>query len=167
MTLFNYWSGSMIDNFPEWVQIFLYSMIPGLEARYTVPLVAIREFGWSWWQAFLVAIPGNLFLVPLILKFFKNVELFLTRFPRWKKAMDWGFPVIRRRADKKIRTYETLALLFFVAIPLPFTGAGLGSLIAVLFDLRFTSSLLMIALGVIISTALTTLIYVTGSIYIW
>ncbi len=157
----------MIDAFPEWLQIFLYSMVPGLEARYTVPLFAIRQLGWSWEEAFIIAIVGNMFLVPFILKFFKKVELFLCTFPRWKKAMDWGFPIIRRRADKKVRTYETMALLFFVAIPLPFTGAGLGSLIAVLFDLKFSLSLIMIFIGVLISTAFTTLVYLTGSVLFW
>jgi uncharacterized membrane protein len=153
----------MIDVLPEWVQIFLLSMIPGLESRYVIPFVAIHEFGWIWWQAFPIAVAGNLLLVPFILRFFKNVELFLVRFPRWKKAMDWGFPIIRRRADSKISTYETIALVFFVAVPLPFTGAGLGSLIAVLFDLRFSHSLLMIFIGVITSSSITTLIYLTGS----
>ena len=157
----------MVHGLPEWLQIFLYSMIPGLEARYTVPLFAIRQLEWSWGPAFIIAIAGNMLLVPFILKFFKQVELYLRRFPRWKKAMDWGFPKIRRRADKKIRTYETLALLFFVAIPLPFTGAGLGSLIAVLFDLKFSLSLLMIFIGVLISTAITTVVYVTGSFLLW
>lgn len=142
-------------------------MIPGIEARYVVPLIAIHEYGWAWWHAFPIAIAGNMFLVPFILKFFKKVELFLSRFPRWKKAMNWGFPLIRSRADSKIRTYETVALLFFVAVPLPFTGAGLGSLIAVLFDLRFSMSLLMIFIGVLISTMATTVVYLTGSLIFW
>lgn len=119
-------------------------MISKLEARYTVPLHGIGEFGWSWWQAFLVAITGNMFLVPFILKFFRNVELFLLRFPRWKRARDWGRPIIRHRVDKKIQAYESLALVFFVAVPLPFTGGEIGSMIAVLLDLRFSISLLMI-----------------------
>jgi uncharacterized membrane protein len=103
---------------------------------------------------------------PIYLTFFKRVELFLRRFPKWKRAMDWGFPIIRRRANDKVTTYETVALLFFVAIPLPFTGAGLGSLIAVLFDLRFSRSLLIIFIGVIISTVIITSIYLTGSFFI-
>ena len=156
----------MIEGLPEWVQIFVLSMIPGLESRYVVPLVAINEFGWNWWEAFPFAIAGNKILVPFILRFFKSIELFLRRFPKWKQAMDWGFPIIRRRANDKITTYETVALLFFVAIPLPFTGAGLGSLIAVLFDLEFSRSLLMIFIGVILSTAVTTMVYLTGSLFI-
>ncbi len=152
----------VLENLPEWLQIFLLSMIPGLESRFVVPLVAIHEFGWQWYHAFPVALIGNLILVPFILLFFRKVELYLRRFSLWKKAMDWGFPLVRKRADSKVRKYETLALVFFVAVPLPFTGAGLGSLIAYLFDLKISRSFLMILIGVIISTSITTAIYLTG-----
>ncbi len=144
------------------VEIFLWSMIPGVEARLTVPLIAMREYGWEWWQAFPVAIAGNLFLVPFILLFFRRVELFLRRYPTWRRAMDWGFPIIRRRADEKVRKYETAALIIFVGIPLPFTGAGLGSLIAYLFDFKVWESVVMILVGVIISTSITTFLYIIG-----
>ena len=42
------------------------------------------------------------------------------------------------------------ALLLFVAIPLPGTGAWTGSLVAALFNLPKRSSLLAISLGVLI-----------------
>ena len=64
--------------------------------------------------------------------------------------MDWGFPLVRKRADVRIQRYETLALVIFVAIPLPFTGAGLGSLIAYLFDLPIKRSFLMIFIDVFV-----------------
>ena len=151
-----------IESLPEWMQIFLYSMIPGLESRFVVPLIAMHQFHWQWWEAFPVSIAGNMLLVPFILKFFQKVEHYMHRFPKWSKAMKWGFPLVRKRADRKVQRYETIALLFFVAIPLPFTGAGLGSLIAYLFDLKISRSLLMIFIGVIISTSITTLVYITG-----
>lgn len=152
----------MLENLPQWLQIFLLSMIPGLESRFVVPLIAINEFGWEWYQAFPIALVGNVILVPFILLFFKKVELFLRKFPLWERAMDWGFPLVRKRADSKVQKYETLALVFFVAVPLPFTGAGLGSLIAYLFDLKISLSFVMILIGVIISTCVTTAIYLTG-----
>lgn len=69
-------------------------------------------------------------LVPFILLFFRRVELFLRRYPTW------------RRAGDKVRRYETAALIIFVAVPLPFTGAGFGSLIAYLFNFRVWDSFL-------------------------
>jgi uncharacterized membrane protein len=148
-------------------EIFLISMIPGIESRFVVPLIAMHDFGWTWWQAVPIALAGNIFLVPFILLFFKRVELYARRFPRWRRAMDWGFPRVRKRADVRIQRYETLALVIFVAIPLPFTGAGLGSLIAYLFDLPIKRSFLMIFIGVIISTAITTIVYVTTKQFLW
>ena len=82
-------------------------------------------------------------------------------------TMDWVFSKVRCRANKKIQRYECAALLIFVAIPLPFTGAGLGSLIAYLFDLPFYRALLMIFLGVIISASITTFILLSGQYFLF
>ena len=152
----------MIDQLPEWLQIFLFSMIPGFESRFVIPLIAINQFGWVWWKAFPYAIAGNMILVPFGLLFLHKIENILSRISFFKKAMDIVFPKIRIKADKKIQRYESLALVFFVAVPLPFTGAGLGTLIAYLFDLKFSRSLLMIFIGVLISTLCVTFIYLAG-----
>jgi len=151
----------MIDQAPEWLQIFIGSMIPGIESRFIVP-IAMHQFGWEWWQAFLVSLAGNMILVPIGLLFLHRIEKFLNRFKPCKKAMDKVFPKIRKRADKKIQRYECLSLVFFVAVPLPFTGAGLGVLIAYLFDLKLSKSFIMIFIGIIISTSITTIAYLTG-----
>lgn len=152
----------MIDQLPQWFQIFLFSMIPGFESRFVIPIIAINQFNWVWWKAFPFAIAGNMFLVPFGLLFLHKIEKNLGKISFFKKAMDIVFPKIRRKADKKIQRYESLALVFFVAVPLPFTGAGLGTLIAYLFDLKFTRSLLMIFIGVLISSLFVTVIYITG-----
>jgi uncharacterized membrane protein len=157
----------LIDQLPQWLQIFLFSMIPGFESRFVIPIIAINQFGWVWWKAFPFAIAGNMFLVPLGLLFLHKIEGFFSKISIFKKAMDIVFPKIRRRADKKIQRYESLALVFFVAVPLPFTGAGLGTLIAYLFNLKFSLSLIMIFIGVIISSLFVTLIYLTGNYLIF
>jgi uncharacterized membrane protein len=152
----------MFENLPEWLQIFLGSMIPGVEAKIIVP-ISIHQFGWIWWQAYIIGIAGNMILVPFGLVFLHKIEKLLSRFKICKKAMDKLFPKIRKRADRKIQQYESLALLFFVAVPLPLTGAGLGVLIAYLFDLKISRSLLIIFTGVIIATSFTAFIYLSFS----
>ena len=142
----------MLDMLPEWLQIFVQSMIPWWEGRYAI-IFAILHFNWQWWQAFPIAVAGNMLPVPFILLFFHAVEKFLRRFRSWSRLMDWLFAKTRKRADKKIRQYKYLGLLLFVAIPLPFTGAWTGSLIAYLFDLKFSRSLLTIFIGVLIAIA--------------
>jgi len=147
--------------FPEWFQIFFGSMIPWIESRYVIPY-ALWEFNWELWQVFPLAILGNMLPIPFVLLFFKIVEKFFRRFRFWTKAMDWLFKRTRERADGKIIKYEYLGLIMFVAVPLPFTGAWTGSLIAYLFDLKFSKSLLTILLGVIISATITVILYSTG-----
>jgi len=152
----------MMGILPQWFQIFFWSMVPWVEARYVIPLLAMKLFGWEWWQAFPLAVVGNMLPVPFILLFFKFAEKFLRNYKFWTRIMDWLFSRTRRRADSKIRKYEYLGLILFVAIPLPFTGAWTGSLIAYLFDLKFSRSLVTIFFGIIISVAITTLLYSAG-----
>jgi uncharacterized membrane protein len=153
----------MFDMFPEWFQIFFGSMIPWIESRYVIPY-ALWEFNWELWQVFPLAILGNMLPIPFVLLFFKFVEKLLRKFRFWTKVMDWLFKRTRERADGKIIKYEYLGLIMFVAVPLPFTGAWTGSLIAYLFDLKFSKSLFTILLGVVISATITVILYSTGLI---
>lgn len=155
----------MFEMIPLWLRVFIFSMIPWLESRYVIPF-AIIEFGLEWWQVFPVAVLGNMLPVPFILLFFRFIETFLRRYRFWAKIMDWLFTRTRARADKKIRQYEHLALLLFVAIPLPFTGAWTGALIAYLFDLKFSKSLLIIFIGVVIAASIMTVLVLTGQ-HLW
>jgi uncharacterized membrane protein len=148
----------MIDQLPEWLQIFLFSMIPGVESKFAVPF-AIYEFEWQWWQAFPIGLIGNMILVPFGLLFLHKLEHFLSRYKSIEKIMEKIFSRIRKRANKKIQRYEYLGLLFIVSIPLPLTGAGLGTIIAYLFNLKFSRSILMIFIGVIIATSINTFLY--------
>jgi len=140
----------MFDFLPHWFQVFFFSMIPWFESRYVIPY-AMLGLGWSWWHAFPFAIVGNVLPVPFILLFFHHVEKFLRRFRFWVNVMDWLFSKTRKRADRKIRRYEYFGLLLFVAVPLPFTGAWTGALVAYLFDLDFSKSLFTIFVGIVIA----------------
>lgn len=155
----------MLEMFPEWFQIFFGSMIPWIEARY-IMVYAINLLGWEWWQALPIAVIGNMLPIPFILLFFKFVEKFLRNYKFWADIMDWLFAKTRKRADRKIRRYEYLGLLLFVAIPLPFTGAWTGALIAYLFGLNFSKSLITIFIGVIIAAFIMIVLIFTGQ-YIW
>jgi uncharacterized membrane protein len=151
--------------FPEWFQIFFGSMIPWLESRYVI-VYAMLGLNWSWVSAFPIAVIGNILPIPFILLFFKYIEKFLRNFKFWTNIMDKLFKKTRARADSKIRRYEHLGLLLFVAIPLPFTGAWTGALIAYLFDLKFSKSLLIIFIGILIAAIIMIVITLTlGNIF--
>lgn len=151
----------MFEILPDWFQIFFGSMLPWLEARYIIPY-AMLILKWNWWGAFPIAIIGNFLPIPLILLFFKYVEKFLRKYNFWEKIMDSLFERTRKRADIRIRRYEYLGLLLFVAIPLPFTGAWTGALIVYLFDLNFTRSLVTIFIGIIIAAITMIVLTLTG-----
>jgi uncharacterized membrane protein len=125
-------------------------MIPWWESRYAIP-AAILIFEWDWWQALPIAVIGNMLPIPFILLFFHIAEKWLRNYKTWSRLMDWLFARTRKRADSKIRKYKYIGLILFVAVPLPFTGAWTGALIAYLFDLDIKKSIITIFIGVLIA----------------
>ena len=63
----------MLENIPEWLWIFISSMVPWWEGRYAV-YFAIDTLNWTWWHAYPIAVFGNIIPVPFILLFFKHIE---------------------------------------------------------------------------------------------
>jgi len=155
----------MLESIPTWFWIFFTSMIPWWESRYAIPM-SMLYFNWDWWQAMPIAIIGNMLPIPFILLFFHIAEKFLRNYKFWSKIMDWLFERTRKRADSKIKKYEYIGLILFVAVPLPFTGAWTGALIAYLFDLEFKKSLITIFIGVLIAASIMIAVTLTfGNIF--
>jgi len=63
----------------------------------------------------------------------------------------------RRNTEEKFEKYGALFLLFFVAIPLPVTGAWTGSAAAFIFGIRFWYAFPTIVGGVMIAGIIVTL----------
>jgi len=150
----------MLEILPEWFRIFFFSMVPWLESRYVIPFAI--NLGWAWWEALPLAIAGNMLPIPIILLFFKYAEKWLRKYKFWSKLMDWLFTRTRERVNETIRKYQYLGLLVFVALPIPFTGAWTGALIAYLFNLKFGKSLIAIFIGVISAAGIMTIVTLTG-----
>ncbi len=133
-----------------WITVVFVSMLPFLELRASIPL-GIFVFSLPPFYVFLVAIVSNILIVPVILILFERVEKWLRRYPRWAQLMDWLFERTRKRAGQKVKRYEALALILFVGVPLPGTGAWTGSLIAYLFGMEMKKSFFYISIGVLIA----------------
>ena len=127
---------------------------PISELRGAIP-IAIAGFHFPWYYAFLLAIIGNLLPVPFILLFLDAVSRLLSKIGIFKRILEWLFERTKRRG-RIIERYERIGLTLFVAIPLPVTGAWTGSLVAVLFGLRFKHALLSIFIGVLIAGIIVT-----------
>ena len=147
---------------PAPVVVFLMAMLPFFELRLSIP-VAILGYHMDPTAAFFISVLGNLLPIPFILVLFHRVENYLRRYDRFNRLFDRLFDRTIRRAKTKIHTYEEIALILFVAIPAPFTGAWTGALIAYLFDLENKKSFLVITLGVIIAGLIVTAVVLWGS----
>ena len=141
-----------LEFLPDWLMVIVLSMFPFWELRGTILLWGADIFPTlSKYEIYLWAVIGNLIPVPLILKLFPWVEQKLRRFGSFDRFFNWLFERTRRRAEDQVGRYKEAALVLFVAIPLPVTGAWTGSLIAYLFDLGHMPSFLYITIGVLIA----------------
>ena len=133
-----------------YIYVFLISMIPFIELRGSIPY-ALIVLHLNPVTTFIVAIIGNIVPVPLILIFLEDLERFLRRWSWASNILDRIFERTYKKANEKVRRWEYLSLIFFVAIPLPGTGAWTGSLIAYLFKMRIKPATMAIFIGVIIA----------------
>jgi uncharacterized membrane protein len=137
--------------------VFLCSMVPVIELRGAIPL------GWAtnipWWLTYLLAVVGNMLPVPFILLLIRQVLTVMEKMPiKFVRAFAaW----LRRKAEKntdKIQRFGFWGLCFFIAIPLPVTGAWTGSLVAATIRMNFWRAMLSALLGVMIAGVIVTLI---------
>jgi len=140
--------------------VVIISALPVLELRGALP-VAINLFHMEWYQAFYLAVIGNLLPVPFLLLFLESLAKVVSKVTLGKKLVNWVFERTRRRGAV-IEKYERIGLMLFVAIPLPVTGAWTGSVAAFLFGLKFRYAFLSILFGVIIAGGIVTSLCLLG-----
>ncbi|MHC1570728.1 MAG: COG2426 family protein [Methermicoccaceae archaeon] len=156
------WVLEAASGLPEPVAVMLVAMVPIAELRLAIPFAiaphAVGGLGMAPAEAFLFAVVGNLIPVPVLLRLLEPVSSWLRRFRSWERFFDWLFERTRQRSEARYERYGLLALCMFVAIPLPFTGAWTGTVVASLFNVSFFKALGAIALGVLIAGVLLTLL---------
>lgn len=137
--------------------IFLISMVPLLELRGAIPYaVGFIEAGepLKLWLCYVIAIVGNMLPVPIIFFFARKVlewgkdKKFIGKFFTFclEKGHKGGAK-LQEKAGKGL----FWALLLFVGIPLPGTGAWTGTLAASILDMDFKKSVIAVMLGVILA----------------
>ena len=139
--------------------IFLCSMVPVIELRGAIPLGWFLEPQTPWWLTYLLAVAGNMLPVPFILLLIRQVLTIMEKMPvKFVRAFAaW----LRRKAEKntdKIQRFGFWGLCFFIAIPLPVTGAWTGSLVAATIRMNFWKAMLSALLGVMLAGVIVTLI---------
>ena len=147
-----------MDNFTEIIKIFLTAMTPIGELRASIPL-GLSILHQPWFLVFVVSVIGNMIPPVFILWLFPKISRWLMSHSKlMNRFLTWLFERTRKKTRDKIEKYGDLALIIFVAIPLPNTGAWTGTLAAWLFGIPMKRALPNVFYGVLIAGVIVTLI---------
>ncbi len=136
----------------KYIICFLVSMVPLIELRGAIPIS--QGFNLPLLQSYIVCIIGNMLPVPIIFLFAR-------------KVLEWGCdkPIIGgfftfciekghkggAKLQEKAGRGIYIALLLFVGVPLPGTGAWTGTLAASFLDMDFKKSVVAVLGGVLMA----------------
>ena len=128
---------------------FLLGMCPIIEIRGAIPVGV--SLGLSYFEAFLVGFVGNIIPIYFIVKYIGPIFDFLGRISFFRKIIDWASKKAIKHIEEseRLQNFTALGLFLFVAIPLPGTGAWVGSLIANFLHVPVKKAILPLVLGVI------------------
>ncbi len=140
------WVASM----PHELAVFLLSMIPVTELRAAIP-IGIEVYRLPWWEVGCIAIIGNIIPAFFILWIIPKIYDWLLKQPIIGNLLIRRIEKVRVSFGEKYSKYGAIALIIFIGIPLPMTGAWTGSLVAFLFNIPFKKSIFYIFLGVCIA----------------
>lgn len=142
---------------PEPLLVVLLAMLPIIELRGAIP-VARSIFNMSDWTAYLWSVLGNAIPVPIILWFYTPFVGWTER--HWVWLHRWLVRLqarTQRRHSGRFERLQSGALVTFVAIPLPITGAWTGSLAALVFGIEKRRAVPLIFVGILIAGLVVTL----------
>ena len=127
-------------------------IIPIIELRGAIP-VGVFTFHLNYLESFICSFMGNIIPVYFIVKYIRPLFDFFGRWKPFKIIIDWATERATRKIEEseKLQNYTALGLFLFVAIPLPGTGAWVGSLIANFLNLPPKKAIPPIVAGVIVA----------------
>ena len=139
--------------FTKYLTVFLVSMVPLVELRGGIVMAVGMDL--DYFTALAVCVLGNMLPVPFIYFFARKVLLwgadkkYIGRFFRY--CLDKG----QRGGEKLVKAAGRgglfVALLLFVGIPLPGTGAWTGTLAASFLNMGIKSTAVSVSLGVVLA----------------
>ena len=147
----------------KYLWVFFVSMVPLVELRGAIPISQGLKLPVV--TSFIIAIIGNMLPVPVIYLFARKVLVWGADKPIIGKFFTWclekgekGGKKLQAKAGKGL----FIALLLFVGIPLPGTGAWTGTLAASILDMDFKSTVAAVMLGVLLAGVIMMVISIAG-----
>ena len=143
----------------KYLWVFLISMVPIIELRGAIPVAV--GMGLPLIPSYIICIIGNMLPVPFIYFFARKVLIWGADKPVIGKFFTFCLEK-GEKGGKKLQAKAGrglfVALLLFVGIPLPGTGAWTGTLAASLLDMYFKSSVIAVMCGVLLAGVIMALI---------
>ena len=136
--------------FVKYILTGLVGILPILELRGAIP-VGVFTFHLSYLESFICSFIGNIIPVYFIVKYIRPLFDFFGRWKIFKVIIDWATEKATKhiQENEKLQNAVSVGLFLFVAIPLPGTGAWVGSLIANFLDLPPKKAIPPIIVGVL------------------
>ena len=141
------------EMFQQYLLIFFVSMVPLIELRGSI-LMAVG-MGLDYFTALAVSVLGNMLPVPIIYFFAREVLIwgshkkYIGKFFRF--CLEKGEQAGHKLTEKAGRGGLFVALMLFVGIPIPGTGAWTGTLAASFLNMGIKSTAASVSLGVVIA----------------
>ncbi len=137
----------------KYLAVFFVSMVPLIELRGAIPIAF--GMGLDTVPAYIICILGNMLPVPFIYFFARKVLIW----GRDKRYIGKFFTFCLEKGDRAGKKLTAtagrgglfVALMIFVGIPLPGTGAWTGALGASFLNMGFKSTVASVSLGVVIA----------------
>ena len=150
--------------FLKYLICFLVSMVPLVELRGSMVMAMGMDLDYL--TSLAVCVIGNMLPVPIIYFFARHVLLwgkdkpYIGKF--FTRCIEKGEAGGRRLVAKTGRGGLFVALMLFVGIPLPGTGAWTGTLAASFLNMGFQSTVASVSLGVVIAGIIMGIVSLTG-----
>ena len=137
----------------KYLLVFLVSMVPLVELRLAMPIALGMDL--PYWSSLVVCVLGNMLPVPFIYFFARKVLLWGADKPHIGKLFRFFLDKGEQAGQKLTRAAGRgglfIALMLFVGIPLPGTGAWTGALGASFLNMGIKSTALSVCLGVVLA----------------
>ena len=140
----------------KFLLIFFISMVPLIELRGAIPTAVTMDLDYL--TSRVVCCVGNMLPVPIIYMFARKVLIwgadkpYIGKFFRF--CLEKGQRGGQKLTAKAGRGGLFVALMLFVGIPLPGTGAWTGTLAASFLDMGFKSTVAAVSLGVVLAAVI-------------
>jgi uncharacterized membrane protein len=132
-----------------------YSVLPVGELRAGIPYALSHDVNPV--LAYALGCGANILVFPITYVFLVNLHPVLNRWSFYAKTFTFFEKRVQKKLEKSVGKYGFWALMIFVMIPLPITGAYSGTLAAWAFKLPKGKAFLAVSLGVLIAGVIVSL----------